>query len=73
MYMQALAIFRPAGGIVRPHQAAQLLSADIRAPLYGIENSLLDRRQTQSGWRNDLLTVRANVGGLTHTLTIPTD
>jgi hypothetical protein len=49
------------------------LSRDSRPAPYGFENVLLDRRQAQSGWRNDLLTVRANVGGLTHTLTIPTD
>src|SRR6516164_6916186 len=61
VHMQALAILGPAGGIVRPHDVAQLRRRDVGAPLHGLEDDSLDPRQAQSFRRNHLAAMRTNL------------
>jgi len=42
--MDGLEVLRPAGGIVCPHDPAQLLGGDAGPPAHGVEDALLDPR-----------------------------
>jgi hypothetical protein len=42
------AIFRTAGGIVRPHQTAQFLGRNARMTANGIEDDALERRKVET-------------------------